>query len=383
MSLKLNSSGGGSVTLSEPVTANNTTLTLPAADGTLVAANASNNLSLTGGLLAAAGLNVSGGGWGVLPYVANSMVIDNNAGDARLFATGANTSTQGQILFYTGTTNGTANERMRIDSSGRIGVGTASPSQKFVVANAGTDNIIMAENTSNAVKVFLQADTSFAKCYTLTNHPLTLGANNTEYARIDTSGNFMVGATSSSSRAYVVTPNNQWAVYSEATSSSLTAGCLALVAARNTTNNTYKAMVYYNSGAGADRFYVTDGGAVYGTGAYNSISDARLKENVRPLEIGLEQVMALQPRRFDWKEGKGANVKDAVGFIAQEVETALPHAVTEWTNSQGDQTTYKAVSMDSMVPVLVKAIQELTAKLDAAEARLDAQTAEIAALKAQ
>jgi len=54
------------------------------------------------------GLNVSGGGWGVLPYTANSTVIDNNSGQTRIFATGANTTTYGTLLSYAGTTNGSA-----------------------------------------------------------------------------------------------------------------------------------------------------------------------------------------------------------------------------------------------------------------------------------
>jgi hypothetical protein len=43
-----------------------------------------------------------------LPYVANSTVVDNNAGQARIFATGADASTYGTVLLYAGTTNGTA-----------------------------------------------------------------------------------------------------------------------------------------------------------------------------------------------------------------------------------------------------------------------------------
>jgi len=189
---------------------------------------------------------------------------------------------------------------------------------------------------------------------------------------LDTSGNLLLGSTNAAGRFYSFTSSNQWALYGEASSSALNSGLLALVAARNTTNNTFKAITYYNSGAGADRFYVTDGGAVYGTGAYNQISDGRLKENVKDLDIGLSSVLNLQPRFFDWKSGKGSDTKNNVGFIAQEVEVVLPHSVTEWTNSQGDPTVYKAVSMESMIPVLVKAIQEQQALIVSLKARLDA-----------
>jgi hypothetical protein len=55
----------------------------------------STTLSVAGGISGTAGANISGAGWGVLPYVANSLVIDNNAGEARFFATGANATTRG------------------------------------------------------------------------------------------------------------------------------------------------------------------------------------------------------------------------------------------------------------------------------------------------
>lgn len=73
----------------------------------------SGNVTVTGkstsaGVVSTAAANISGGGWGVLPYVANSTVVDNNAGQTRIFATGANSSTYGTLLLYAGTTNGTA-----------------------------------------------------------------------------------------------------------------------------------------------------------------------------------------------------------------------------------------------------------------------------------
>jgi len=83
-------------------------------------------LAVAGGIAGTAGLNISGSGWGVLPYVANSLVIDNNGGETRLFATGANATTDGSFLFYTSQTDGGANERARIDTSGNLLVGTTN-----------------------------------------------------------------------------------------------------------------------------------------------------------------------------------------------------------------------------------------------------------------
>jgi hypothetical protein len=81
-------------------------------------ASPSTTLAVAGGISGTAGTNVSGSGWGVLPYVANSFVVDSTSGQTRLFATGTDASTHGNLLFFTGTTNGTASERARITSTG-------------------------------------------------------------------------------------------------------------------------------------------------------------------------------------------------------------------------------------------------------------------------
>ena len=72
--------------------------------------------------------------------------------------------------------------------------------------------------------------------------------------------------------------------------------------------------------------------------------------------------MKLQPRRFDWKNGDGKNI---AGFVAQEVEEILPDLVSDY--KYNDEETKKAIKMGDMIPTLVKAIQELTAKVDKLE----------------
>jgi hypothetical protein len=68
--------------------------------------------------------------------------------------------------------------------------------------------------------------------------------------------------------------------------------------------------------------------------------------------------MALKPRKFDWKEGKGQDKKDVRGFIAQEFEQVFPDLIDEWKDPapEGEEP-YKSVRQD-LIPVLVKAIQE-------------------------
>jgi hypothetical protein len=133
----------------------------------------------------------------------------------------------------------------------------------------------------------------------------------------------------------------------------------------------------YSTGASAYRFYVGMAGTVFATNTtITAISDQRLKENIRDLDDGLATVMALKPRKFDWKTGKGKDIKNDRGFIAQEIEQVLPDMVEQWRDPapEGEEP-YKAVNAN-LIPTLVKAIQEqqaliqdLTTRLAALEAK--------------
>ena len=186
----------------------------------------------------------------------------------------------------------------------------------------------------------------------------------TERARITSGGNFLVGTTGSSAASgpgVKIIPE-----FNGADSPGL-----AIVTSKSTDSSA--SLLLYSTGAGAYRFYVADGGTIYATNtSITGISDQRYKENIRDLDVGLDAVMALKPRKFDWKEGKGADIKDARGFIAQEFEEVFPDLVTEWLDPapEGEEP-YKAVRQD-LIPVLVKAIQELKAELDEAKAKIAA-----------
>lgn len=91
MSIKLNSSGGGSVTLQEPTTATNQTLNLPNATGTLVRADGSNNLLMN-----------SGYGSDAVAYGCRAWVNFNGTGTVAIRASGNVTSiTDGGVGTYT------------------------------------------------------------------------------------------------------------------------------------------------------------------------------------------------------------------------------------------------------------------------------------------
>jgi len=115
----------------------------------------------------------------------------------------------GNIIFQQGNsfTAASNTERMRIDSAGRVGIGTASPSQRFVVSEAGANNIVMAENSAASIQLYMQATSSTGALGTLTNHALNFLTNNTERMRIDASGSVVIGSTVANGR-FSVTPSS-------------------------------------------------------------------------------------------------------------------------------------------------------------------------------
>jgi hypothetical protein len=129
----------------------------------------------------------------------------------------------------------------------------------------------------------------------------------------------------------------------------------------------------YSTGAGLFRFYVNYAGTIFATStSISAISDATLKENVRDLETGLTEVMALRPRRFDWINGDATNV---AGFVAQEVEQVLPELVADYIynkDEEGNDITKKSLKMGDILPTLVKAIQEQQALITTLTARITA-----------
>ena len=179
----------------------------------------------------------------------------------------------------------------------------------------------------------------------------------TQAMTLDSSGNLLVGKTSASDTTVGFT------AYSNGT----------VTCARSSSVNGDLNLYVYSTGAGAARFYVGMGGTVFATNTtISAISDQRFKENIQDLDVGLNAVMALKPRKFDWKAGKGKDIKGDRGFIAQELEQVFPDLVDEWADPapEGEEP-YKSVRQD-LIPVLVKAIQEQQALITQLTARLDA-----------
>ena len=179
----------------------------------------------------------------------------------------------------------------------------------------------------------------------------------TERMRIDSSGNVLVGKTVDGTTAGFSFSPTWWA-----------ANVGHALVSGNSVNNAQQALSVYTTSSSQYQFYVGYGGTVYARSAsITALSDISEKENIKDLETGIGTVLALKPRRFDWKNGSGTNI---AGFIAQEVQSVLPDLVESYRVSEDE--TKLGLKMGDMIPTLVKAIQELKAIVDAQAVRIAA-----------
>jgi hypothetical protein len=101
-----------------------------------------------------------------------------------------------------------------------------------------------------------------------------------------------------------------------------------------------------------------------GTFSVSDLSDARKKKNIRDTKVkGLDSVNAIKVRDFEWiKNDMSVNA----GLVAQELEEVFPDAVTEF----GDDDLL-AVSRERLVPLLIKAVQELSEKVESQQKEIE------------
>ena len=93
--------------------------------------------------------------------------------------------------------------------------------------------------------------------------------------------------------------------------------------------------------------------------AYGTPSDKNYKENIKPIESALDKAMKLQGVTFDWKKSDSIlDIKEDIGFIAQDVQKVLPELVRENENGK------LSLRHQGITPVLLEAIKELKAEIE-------------------
>ena len=123
------------------------------------------------------------------------------------------------------------------------------------------------------------------------------------------------------------------------------------------------------------RFKVTSDGDVWNHDDSYSGSDQTLKENIVDATSKLEDLKKLKVRNFNWKSEyfPEKSKKKMIGFIAQEVEEVFPSMIAEYNiTGDKDNPVMKKAIKKSWAPILVKALQEATAKIETLEAKVAA-----------
>jgi hypothetical protein len=318
--------------------------------------------------------------------------LDVNSGSNFIAGRFTSTSTATIIPFVDSTTTGIGpyvgstgdaltfgragvSEYMRIDSSGNVGIGTASPQALIDAYSTGNTTLRLSGSSGGGGDVSqidffrigsnVEASVKAVRDGSNTSGALTFytasSGTNTERARIDSSGNLLVGTTSNNGRLCVV-GNSTTALF---------------VQSSGNTNATYPTIM--RNSDSVNLFFVRSDGyvampAVYSTwtsgsaanlgidssgGLYRSVSSLKYKRDVQNATHGLAEVMQLRPVTY---KGKSENDSDTVfgGLIAEEV-----HAVglTEFVQ-YADDGSPDALAYGNMVSLLVKAIQELKAEID-------------------
>ena len=250
-----------------------------------------------------------------------------------------------------------ASEAVRIDSSGKIGIGTSSPDTILhAKASSGEAEIKIESAADQEARLRFGDATDDDKgyiSYSRNSGFMNFSVDNAtgEAMRIDSSDNLLIAKTATTIGAVGHVIFNSGAYYMT------TAGSEALTI-KKSNSGTLSALVFMHEDATpptVGSVAVTSSGTTY-----NTSSDSRLKD-ITGEARGLEVVNELNPVAYNWK----SNGESDEGLIAQEVKDFVPNAVTQ------DEEGYYQMDYSKLVTPLIKAVQEQQGQIEQLKAEIN------------
>ena len=244
-------------------------------------------------------------------------------------------------------------ERMVLDSSGNVGIGTSSP------GGGANDRQLTLSGSSSAQATFatggitnaIGTNTGVGYVGTTSNTPFIFTTNNSERARVTAAGEFLVGTTTA-----------QTGVAGDAVGITLY-GATSTGAAVFTRDSVNSVLYVNNKTSGGQLVQFYNGGNQVGsitsngtTTAYVTTSDERLKHDIVNAPEASSLIDAIKVRSFKWNADSS---EQRYGFVAQELLTVAPEAVSV----PADPDDMMGVDYSKLVPMLVKEIQSLRARV--------------------
>ena len=316
----------------------------------------------------------------------NGILFQNSAGTQKgvvLYDTDDN-----YMLFSTNST-----ERMRIDSSGKVLIGTTADSgANLTVYGTSSATIYQNANTGTGAGsgMFVGNWGSLdGYLYNYANASMIFGTNSTERMRINNSGATKMSSDGTFHAAVTihemrVSNSNNWIGMFTNKGASSPYGLSIRYTSSSPNNNTSDA--YHFEDTTATRFQVKSNGGINNYSGNNSnLCDEREKKNIEPLESTWDCLKHWELKKFHYNEEDDTDDKK-YGVIAQQIATHCPEVITDWVKKRAEDAILdedgnvitvaqeailrKGVKEQQMMWMAIKALQEAIARIETLEQRL-------------